>query len=363
LNGNVSIDGSSIYGMTDVNNSDLVLSPDLESYRRLPIYDTEFGNVAMLMCYVLNPDGSPATGCTRSTLKNELDKMNELGFSKMNVGFEPEFFILKSMPSSPTDTTCKVDFGSYADINSTSDTTAHIRREMMYELERAGIIPLTSHHERAASQFEITFKYADSMRSCDNLVIYKLIAEHVTHKHGLCAIFEPKLFDGSNGSGCHTNISLAKDDRNIFASNGDLSDTAKCFMSGILKHAKAITSITNPKEDSYKRFVKGCEAPTSICWGYRNRSAMIRVPKASPEATRIEVRSPDSTMNPYLGIAALLRAGLDGISRKLRTPKPIHSDAGNDRSNIAKLPETLIDAKREFEKSALMCSLGKSVMA
>jgi len=356
LDGKVTIDGSSIYGMTTVDKSDLRLVPDLASFRRLPFYDSEFGNVAAIMCFVTNPDGTPAVGCVRSKLKHELDKMNVLGFCTMNVGLEPEFFILKAGDSS--DNSAPVDCHGYADIDD-DDRITRVRHELVYELGRCGIVPLTAHHERAPSQFEITFKYADAMRSCDNMVLYKIIAKHVVRKHGLDVTFDPKPFEGVNGNGLHTNISLGKDGKNAFASDGVLSPVAKHFLAGVMVNAKALTYITNPLEDSYKRFVKGCEAPVSVCWGNYNRSAMIRVPIASESAMRIELRNPDSTMNPYLGIAGVLRAGLDGIQRKLEPPAPVDFDAYSDatRKKIELLPATLSEARRCFKKSKLLYDL------
>ena len=337
--GLITIDGSSIYGMTDVHNSDLLLVPDLNSFRILPICNSEIGNVAVFMCFVCNPDGTPAKGCTRSILKRELDVLGKCGFDKMNVGFEPEFFLLRDGKI--------LDDESYADITEVD----RILREMMFEFERVGIIPLTCHHERAPSQFEITFKYEDAMRSCDNLVLYKMIAKHVACKNGLDLIFDPKPFESVNGSGCHTNISLAKNGKNAFAKDDGLSDIAMCFISGILENAGAITWLANSSEDSYKRLVPNAEAPTKICWGYHNRSAMIRIPKASENATRVELRSPDMMMNPYLCVAGILRVGLDDVKRMALPPKPIGDVSDNDE--IKHLPASLEDAMREFKASEL----------
>ena len=204
LDNKVTIDGSSVEGMTTVENSDLILVPDLNSFRRFPIEDSEFGSVAILMCFVVKPDGTSADGCVRSVLNKELKNMNGIGFDRMNVGFEPEFFLLRDRAE-------LLDNGSYADTLPSKDGTAHIRHEIMFEFERCGIIPLTCHHERAPSQCEITFKYADALRSCDNLILYKIIVEKVAKKHNLIATLEPKPFDGVNGCGLHTNISLSKD--------------------------------------------------------------------------------------------------------------------------------------------------------
>ena len=345
LNGKITIDGSSVLETITTDRSDLALMPDLDSFRLFPIESSEFGNVAVLMCNLINPDGLPAVGCTRSILRKELHAMNMLGFTKLNIGFEPEFFLLNA------DSTHS-DSGTYAEIE--NDTLAHIRREILFELTRIGIIPLTSHHERAPSAHEITYKYSDAMRTCDNLVLGMLITKAVAKRHGFHATFEPKPFEGINGNGLHTNISLKKNGKNIFAGDNGLSVTAKHFLAGILAHAKSLCYITNPTENSYKRLVKGFEAPVNICWGHYDRNAMIRIPKATGVSTRIEIRAPDSTMNPYLGAAVILRAGLDGINRKLLSPKPARCD---DAKDIETLPNSLKESLSEFTKSPLYSDL------
>jgi len=360
LDGNVGIDGSSIYGMADVNKSDLLLNPDFESFRMLS------GGVGLAMCYIENPDGSSAKGCKRSVLRKELDSINDLGYYA-NVGFEPEFFLLKNMSTDRNRKDVFVDEKSYADIEIGS-LSEQVMYEIMLELENAGIIPMTAHHERASSQFEITYKYADAMRSCDNLILGKLITKRIAQKHGLYANFDPKPFDGVNGSGLHTNVSLMKkrgldfknifklikgnNYENVFHDDGGLSMVANSFTAGVLKHAKGLVYLTNPTEDSYKRLVPNCEAPTSVCWGYHNRSAMIRIPTTSAEATRVEVRSPDSTMNPYAGVAGILRAGMDGVKNNIELTPAIDGDVGK-MEGIESLPHNLNDARREFEKSEL----------
>jgi len=354
LAGAISIDGSSVFGMTDVAESDLVLVPDRESYRRMPIYDSKFGNVAVMMCYVMNPNGTPAKGCTRTVLRNELDVLSKMGYDGMNIGFEPEFFILDKDRN-------PLDNGTYADAEGPEDITASIRREIMFELDRAGIVPLTSHHERAPSACEITYRYDHAMRTCDNLVIGKIITAEVARRNGLYATFEPKPFDGVNGSGLHTNVSLARGGKNAFAGKDGLSDVAKNFLAGVLENAPGLCYLTTGMHaGAYRRFVAGCEAPTNICWGHYNRSAMVRIPRAAGAgSTRIEVRSPDPTMNPYLGVAGILRAGIDGMRRKLTPPPAIDYDAWEDaRAAAAKrLPNTIDAAKATFEGSALLGGL------
>ena len=338
--------------MTNINNSDLILAPDIDSFKRLPLYDSEFGNIAAFMCYVLNPDGTPASGCTRNVLKKALEEMKGLGFTKLNIGFEPEFSILKRKPADHKDTSVYLDSGTYADAEGENDFTAHIRREIMFELERAGIVPLVSHHERAPSAYEIPYRYNDAMRACDDLVLGKLITKAVARKHGLYATFEPKPFDGVNGNGLNTNVSLSRNEQNVFVKDGGISDIAKNFLTGVLLHAESLCFLTNPTEDSYRRLVEGFEAPINICWGYHNRSAMIRVPNASGESTRIEIRSPDCNMNPYLGVAGILLAGLDGVTTKAILPRPIDSDAGCHK-NVPTLPRSIAEAKKAFLGSSL----------
>jgi len=235
-----------------------------------------------------------------------------------------------------------LDNKTYADI-----VGWEIRREIMTELEGVGITPLTAHHERAPSQHEITFRHDDAVRSCDNLVLAKLVIESVATRYGLTAIFDPKPFDGVNGSGLHTNISLWENGKNIFAGVADLSDTAKHFMAGVLTHAQALSFITNPTEGSYRRLVMGYEAPSTITWGNYDRTSMIRIPLSCGNSTRLEIRTPDNTMNPYVGVAAIVRAGMDGISKKL-PPPPIDD---------AVLPVSLSEARQEFHKSELFSDL------
>ena len=301
------IDGSSILGMASVEDSDRALVPELASFRRWE------DGIGLVMCDV------PGV-CSRSTLKRELGEI------KMNVGFEPEFFLLRD--------SMHTDNANYGDAAGDD-----IRREIMAELEKIGIVPLTAHHERAPSQHEITYRYADALTSCDNLILGKLITERVAHRHGLVANFEPKPFEGVNGNGLHTNVSLWEGGKNTFAS------TSKHFMAGVLTHARALCFLTNPSVNSYKRLVAGYEAPVNITWGHRDRSSMIRIPRATGDAARIEIRNPDATMNPYLGVAAILRAGMDGVERKLLPPE------------VGTLPSSLEEAKTEFSKSELFSSL------
>ena len=352
-------DGSNMKGFTKVSSADVILAPDYSSYRRLPMYDSEFGAVAMFMCDVLGPDRKPLEGCTRSRLKAELEKLKNMGFSKMNVGFEPEFFLLTDNPKGKAFETILHDEFGYNDPDSIG-IGARVRREIMHEMVRVGISPITSHHEAAPSQHEISYKYADALAACDNLIVLRLIVGDIAKKNGLFATFSPKPMGGVNGSGLHTHISLVgKDGKNAFMSSDGLSDNAKYFIAGVLAHSRALCGLTNPSEESYRRLVPGYEAPVSVCWGYHNRSAMIRIPIASGAATRIEVRNPDNSSNPYLATVGTLRAGLDGIAKAKMPPDAVGFNAWHDKSSakIATLPVSLAEALDELAKSPLLKDL------
>ena len=363
LDQKISIDGSSIKGISRINDSDRILAPDLKSFRVLPLFESErFGGVAILMCDILNPDGTPTATCTRSNLKKVLAKMKRAGYDTTYLAFEPEFFLVNKDGS-------HTDSSGYAD-----DANFDIRREIVHELKRVGIPPLTAHHEVAESQHEVNFEYGEAVKSCDNLILVRYIIKEVANRNGVVAIFEPKPFEGINGSGLHTNISLAKDGKNLFWENNGLSPVAKNFVAGILTHAPALCKLNNPSEGSYRRIgIIGFEAPNSICWGFANRTAMIRIPHATEKSSRIEVRSPDSTSNPYLSIAGILTAGLSGIKKKL-TIDPIEKNiyqltaAEREKLKIGTLPLTLVDATAEFKadevvKSALTPELVEFILA
>ncbi len=317
------------------------------------MYDSKFGNVAMLMCNIINPNGKNTNGCCRSILKRELVKMKKLGYAAMNIGFELEFFLLSDRPTDQNKDKVCLDHGDYGDMEGEKDATASVRREIMFELERIGITPLVSHHERAVSAYEISYKYSDAMRACDNLLLAKHIISEVACRHNLYADFQPKPFKDENGNGLHTNISLTTlSGKNAFEENNKLSPIAKHFMAGILSHAKELCALTNPTQNSYKRLVRGYEAPTKICCGKYNREAMIRIPKASGESTRIEMRNPDACINPYLALTAILRAGLIGIKNKAALLRRF-----TDFSLADDLPESLDEAYQLFEKSTIFSDL------
>lgn len=351
LDGKVMIDGSNIAGCSGIKNADAFLSPDIDSFRMMPYFDTEDGKVAMFMCSILKPDKKPFEGCVRTILRKKLEHMKMLGYSKMNVGFEPEFIILKNKPVSNFDLDF-LDEGCYHS-NEFEDLGAEIRRKIICELEKIGIHCLTSHHECGPSQYEITFKYSDAITSCDNLMITRFMIKTIAKNYGLYATFMPKIDSNVAGNGLHTNISLEKDGKNDFASDFGLSLTAKKFVTGILNHAKEICLLTNPSINSFKRLVRGFEAPVNICWSNANRSAMIRIPKATGNATRIEVRNVDSSSNPYLAVFVLLSAGLDGIVKNMPIIK--QTDLNVYELNEKELKDLKLDYLPRNLMEAVLC--------
>ena len=350
----IMVDGSNIRGFSTVNAADTLLAPDLSTFKLLPFFESQYGSVAIMICDVLTPDGKVAPGCTRSNLKRELGKLNALGFSKMNVGFEPEFFIFKDKSIAKSGL---LDNGIYcADEN--NDEGAAIRREIMYELGRIGIEAATSHHECAPGQYELTYKFTDALAACDNILLFKFLVKAIVKKHGYAVTFMPKPIMGIAGNGLHTNVSLmTKDDNNAFwdVEKQAISGTAKEFIKGVLLHARGISILTNPTINSYKRLVSGYEAPVTICWSVANRSSMIRVPMATGSAARIEIRNTDSSANPYLAIAGILSAGLDGIKSKTPLiPSLDHNvfkltSQEKRKLRLRDLPASLSEAITEFK--------------
>ncbi|MCL2621991.1 MAG: glutamine synthetase family protein [Firmicutes bacterium] len=371
LSGKIMIDGSNIKGLTVVNEADVMLKPDLESFRRLPFYDSTYGNVACFMCDFMSPEGKAIDCCTRTNLKRELSKMVKAGFDVMNVGYEPEFFILKNKPTSKIEKQHLIDNDAYCAIDGT-DISTRIRREIMYELERVGIHCTTSHHEVATSQYEVTYKYADALRACDNFLLVKMLVKAVVAKNGMAATFMPKPCETMAGNGLHTNISLVKEGKNIFANqqgNG-LSDVAISFITGVLTHARGLSLLTNPTINSYKRLgLDGFEAPVSVCWGESNRSSMIRVPNSYGNSSRAEIRITDSSCNPYLAAAGILASGLDGIVNKIPHIKPVErnifslTSSEREKLNLKTIALKLGEAVFGFETDEVLLNCMPSVMA
>ena len=366
LNNQCMFDGSSINGFVRVEESDMYLRPDLDTFVIFP-WRPQQGKVARLICDVYMPDGTPFEGDPRYILKKAINKAEAMGYT-MNVGPECEFFLFE-VDNDGNPTLKTNDKGSYFDLGPI-DLGENARRDMTLALEDMGFEIETSHHEVAAGQNEIDFKYADALVTADNVTTFKYVVKSIAQRHGLYATFMPKPLHGVNGSGMHINISLIKDGKNAFHNEEDelgLSSVAYNFIAGVLKHIKEICPITNPLVNSYKRLVPDYEAPVYIAWSAKNRSPLIRVPSAREEGTRIELRSPDPSSNPYLVLACLLLAGLEGIKDNLEPPKCIDRNIFNlsreerKRENIESLPESLHEAVAYMQKSDLVKeALGKN---
>jgi len=352
-------DGSSIDGFARIEESDMILKPDTDTFEIFP-WRPQQGKVARLICDVCTTDGEPYTGCPRGVLKKVLAEAEKMGFT-MNVGPECEFFLFQQdEEGEPTLDTH--DNGGYFDM-APVDKGEDARREMCLTLEDMGFEIEASHHEVAEGQHEIDFKYADALKVADNIMTFKMVVKTIAQRHGLYATFMPKPIYGINGSGMHTNQSLSTKDGNAFYDkNGELelSSTAYNYIGGIIKHIKSISAVTNPTVNSYKRLVPGYEAPCYIAWSGKNRSPLIRIPASRGAGTRVEVRCPDPTTNPYLSIALLLAAGLEGIKDNLKAPAPVNknifamSDEQMSDLGVDSLPANLYDALQEFKTSSLV---------
>ncbi len=367
LDGELMFDGSSIEGFVRIEESDMYLCPDLDSFTVFPWRPNE-GSVARLICDIYNPDGTPFIGCPRTVLKKVVAEAKEMGYT-MNVGPEAEFFLLntdeKGRPLLETH-----DNAGYFDL-SPVDKGENARRDIALTLEHMGFEIEASHHEVAPGQHEIDFKYADAVKTADNIATFRFVVRTIAQRHGLYATFMPKPIIGINGSGMHTNQSLFKDGENAFYNPGgelELSDTAYYYIGGLIKHARAIAAVTNPIVNSYKRLVPGYEAPVYVAWSARNRSPLIRIPAKRGASTRIEMRNPDPAANPYLAIAVMLKAGLDGIKNKLEPPKPVNSniyhmdEATRKELGIASLPGSLAEAIECLENDpVILDALGEHV--
>ncbi|SDM66214.1 glutamine synthetase [Fictibacillus solisalsi] len=360
LDNKMMFDGSSIEGFVRIEESDMLLYPDLDTWVVFP-WTSEKGKVARLICDIYNPDGTPFAGDPRGILKRVLKEMEDLGFTDFNIGPEPEFFLFKN--DEKGEPTLELnDKGGYFDLAPT-DLGENCRRDIVLELEDMGFEIEASHHEVAPGQHEIDFKYADAVTTCDNIQTFKLVVKTIARKHGLHATFMAKPLFGVNGSGMHANMSLFKDGENSFynaSTETGLSETAMQFLAGILKHAQDFTAVTNPTVNSYKRLVPGYEAPCYVAWSMQNRSPLIRIPASRGLSTRVEVRSVDPTANPYLAMAVLLASGLDGIKNQLQTPEPIDRNIyvmdkdEREAEGIKDLPATLKEAIDRLKKSEVL---------
>ncbi|WP_089719490.1 type I glutamate--ammonia ligase [Halanaerobium congolense] len=350
LDNKIMFDGSSIDGFTRIQESDMYLRPDYDTFTIFPWRPEEGGAVARLICDVYMPDGTPFAGGPRNVLKKALKEAEEMGY-EMNVGPEPEFFLFQ-LDENGEATTKTHDNGGYFDLGPI-DKGINARRSIVLALEEMGFEVEASHHEVAPGQHEIDFKYAPALETADNIATFKFVTKSIAHEHGLHATFMPKPIFGENGSGMHVHQSLFKDGKNVFYDENDrlgLSKTAYHYIGGLLKHARAITAITNPSINSYKRLVPGYEAPVYVAWSSANRSALIRIPAARGAGTRLELRNPDPSANPYLAIAVMLKAGLDGIKNEIEPPAEVleniyeMSAARKEESNIESLPANIDEA-------------------
>lgn len=363
----IMIDGSSIEGFVRIEESDQYLRPDLDSFAILP-WRPQHGRVARLICDVYNPDATPFIGDPRGALKRVLKKAADMGYS-FNVGPELEFFLFETDEQGKP-TTRTGDEAGYFDLGPL-DHGESTRREICMALEAMGFEIEASHHEVAAGQHEIDFKYADALTTADRIMTFKLAVKSISQKNGLHATFMPKPVFGINGSGMHTNMSLFKDGRNVFFDESDprkLSKIAYSFIAGILAHVKGMAAITNPLVNSYKRLVPGYEAPCYLAWSASNRSALIRIPAARGQATRVELRCPDPACNPYLTLAVCLAAGLDGIEKDMTPPEETTENifAMDAETRAAKgidsLPGSLSESVDAMEKDAVVAeALGRHI--
>ena len=367
VNNEIMIDGSSIEGFVRIQESDQYLHPDLDTFTILP-WRPQHGKVARLICDVYNPDGTPFIGDPRGALRRMLKKAADMGYS-FNVGPECEFFLFQTDEDGKPTTTTNDEAG-YFDLGPL-DHGESTRREICMALETMGFEIEASHHEVAAGQHEIDFKYAEALAAADNIMTFKLAVKTLAQKNGLHATFMPKPIFGINGSGMHTNMSLFRNGKNVFYDpNGEkeLSKEAYSFIAGILAHVKGMAAITNPLVNSYKRLVPGYEAPCYLAWSASNRSALIRIPASRGQATRVELRSPDPCCNPYLELAVCLAAGLDGIEKGMTPPPEITENifemdaAPRSDRGIDSLPGSLEEAIKAMQADQLvMDTLGTHV--
>ena len=356
-------DGSSVEGFVRIEESDMYLYPDYDTFEIFP-WRPQQGKVARLICDVYTPDGKPFEGDPRWILKKTIKEANEMGYS-FDVGPECEFFLFHT-DDNGLPTTLSHEKAGYFDLGP-HDLGENIRRDMVLTLEEMGFEIEASHHEVAPAQHEIDFKYDEVLKTADNIQTFKMTVKTIAKRHGLYATFMPKPKFGISGSGMHINMSLATEEgKNIFADeNGKigLSDDAYHFIAGIMKHARGMSAITNPLVNSYKRLVPGYEAPVYIAWSAKNRSPLIRIPASRGNGTRVELRNPDPTANPYLVLALCLAAGLDGIKNKIEVPESVDCNIyemtpGERRAaGIENMPADLKEAVDCLVADEFLCSV------
>ena len=367
LKSGISFDGSSIEGFARIQESDMVLRPDLSTFSLLPWRSKDGSNEARLICDVHLPNGKPFEGDPRYVLRKQLEIAKEMGFT-MNVGPELEFFLFEKQNGGSA--TTPHDHGGYFDLGPV-DLAEDVRREIVRALTQMGFTIEASHHEVARGQHEIDFVYDDALRNADKVVTFKYVTKTIAMQEGLRATFMPKPIYGASGTGMHANISLFRGLENAFFdpdTDLNISDLARFFVGGLIEHACAITAIANPLINSYKRLVSGFEAPVYITWSGPNRSSLIRIPAGRGLSTRLEFRSPDPTCNPYLTFAVILAAGLDGIKRGIDPGEPVdlnvyHLTALERESmDIKTLPANLKEALDYLEADKVIrVALGEHV--
>src|SRR3954452_7353958 len=364
-------DGSSITGFNRIEESDMIAMPDPSTFRIIPWRPRERA-VARMFCDVLKPGGEPYEGDPRYVMRRAIQRANDMGFDEYFIGPELEFFYFRQAEvngGSPQ----VLDKGGYFDLT-TLDAASDLRRDTVLALEQLGIHVEYTHHEVGPSQHEIDMRFAPGLEMSDNAMTYRIAVKEIAMQHGVYATFMPKPLFGENGSGMHVHQSLFKESRNAFFDSEDehgLSATAKSFIAGQLTHARELSALFAQWVNSYKRLVPGYEAPVYIGWSRRNRSALVRVPVYHPgkeRATRMELRCPDPSCNPYLTFAALLHAGLEGIEKGYELPPPMETNlydlTADERARlgIEQLPETLGEAIEEMSSSELVLkALGEHV--
>ena len=374
LDGEIMFDGSSIEGFTRIEESDMKLVPDLDTFRIFPWNDGQ-GKVARMVCDVKLPDGKDFDGDPRTCLKRVTAEAKKMGYTMM-VGPEVEFFLFQ-LDADGAPTTKTHDVGAYFDL-APIDRGEECRRDIVLVLESMGFEVEAAHHEVAPGQHEIDFKYAEAVTAADNVATFRFLVRHIAREHDLHATFMPKPLFGQNGNGMHCHQSLFKGKTNVFFDAKkkpyQLSKTALNYIGGVLRHARGFVAITNPTVNSYKRLVPGYEAPTNVAWSERNRSPMVRIPASRGTGTRCEVRIPDPSCNPYLAFAVMLAAGLDGIRNKTDPGEPVNknvftmSQREKKRLKIEELPSTLREALDALEEdkvilNALGSHLSESYLA
>ena len=355
MDNKIMFDGSSIDGFVRIEESDMYLYPDMSTWLVFP-WGADHGKVARVICSVHMTDGTPFSGDPRNNLKRVVKEMQKMGFKSFNIGPEPEFFLFKT-DDNGNPTTKVNDSEDYFDMEP-ADIGEDCRRDIVLALEKMGFDVEAAHHEVAPGQHEVDFKYSNALEAADNIQTFKLVVKTIAKKYGLHATFMPKPLSGINGSGMHLNMSLfTQDGKNAFYDENDkdqLSETAYHFLGGLMKHARSYTAIVNPIVNSYKRLVPGYEAPVYVAWSTSNRSPLVRIPNDRGMGTRLELRSADPAANPYLAIAAVLEAGLDGLRNNL---PPVHNVDENiydmtvkerKSKGIVNLPDTLHSALKDL---------------